>query len=247
MARATRRIPWPPPPAATGSNRGSATHRLANAVRAAWHAGWILRRRQTVAFAAVIFLIQFAFRGGFSLMPTGVAWPYPVGTVLTGSAPEPYLFLVATPRIALTFALRSMLKWAILSALVGWAASVLQETACCKPAKDTPRRPERSAATGLLGLAEGAVAVVGATASCCGLLGVLAPAVAGFLGASLTSISPRLDGALMLTMAGLIVAKGWSLQAMPATPSGVPKGRGATCGCEVGTARSNPGRLDGGR
>ncbi|ADU51715.1 hypothetical protein Tmar_1606 [Thermaerobacter marianensis DSM 12885] len=110
----------------------------------------------------------------------------------------------------------------------------------------TPARAVRR--NSLLGLAGGAVAVVGATASRCGLLAVLAPAVAGSLGASLTSISAWLDGALMLTMAGLIVAKGWwlVLAGHAGDPSGVPAGRGVTCGCDVGTSRSNPGRQDGG-
>ena len=186
-------------------------------VRVVWQTAWLQRRSKTIIWTVAVFLLQFALRGGFSLAPAGVAWPYPPGTVITGAAPEPYLFAVVTPRVAITLALWSMVKWLLLAASIGFAVVMMQEAACCpRPVKagavggtaccaggSSPSNPRRqrtgtAGTSGMSGLVGGLVAVAGAAASCCGLLAVAAPAVAGLLGASLVSISPVLDAVVMV-------------------------------------------------
>lgn len=189
---------------------------MAEVLRAAWWAAWIQRRSQALAWTAAVFLVQFSLRGGFTLTPAGVAWPYAPGTVITGTTPEPYLFAVLTPRIAVTLAAWSMVKWLVLAGLIGWAVAVVREAACCGRSGQKVRNRGWIAASGtssLFGIAGGLVAVAGAAASCCGLLAVVVPAVAGLLGASLVSISPLLDAVVMVAMVAVIFTKARTIQA----------------------------------
>jgi hypothetical protein len=156
------------------------------------------QRRLILLSAAVLFLTFFVLRGG--LTPSGPtrAWPWPVGTILTGETTEPYLFIVITPYYLLTFQPYTMLRWAIMALLFGWAMGMLREASAKQACKTRGGR----AGVGLLG---GILSLAGAGACC----GSILPAVLALGG--LGAYSEALDGISVAVWAGIILSQGHRL------------------------------------
>jgi hypothetical protein len=150
------------------------------------------QRRVVVASAVGLFLLFFLLRGGVTPSSPSTNWPWPVGTVHTGQTDEPYLFIVMTPRYLLTFEPYTMLRWAAMALLFGWALAMLREAA----ARQACTTPGARAGVGLLG---GILGLAGAGA-CCGSLVPAALALGGLgvYAGALDGLSAALWSALIL-------------------------------------------------
>jgi hypothetical protein len=149
-------------------------------------------RKVVLASAFGLFLLFFLLRGGVTPSPPNRNWPWPVGSVHTGRTDEPYLFIVMTPRYLVTFEPYTLLWWAVMALLFGWAMAMLREASARQACTTSGAR----AGVGLLG---GILGLAGAGACCGSLLpAVLALGGLGAYAGALDGVSAALWSAVIL-------------------------------------------------